>query len=49
MKLINKEAQITMIENRINLLRTRNEEANRGIIHKLMREVRKLQSEGQGE
>lgn len=49
MKLINKEAQITMIENRINLLRTRDEEANRGIIHKLMREIRKLQQEGQVE
>lgn len=42
MKLTNKEAQITMIENRINLLRTRDEEMNRGIIHKLMRQLRKL-------
>lgn len=49
MKLVNKEAQITMIENRISLLRTRDEEANRGIIHKLTREIRKLQSEGQVE
>lgn len=42
MKLTNKEAQITMIENRINLLRTRSEEANRGIIHKLMRQLYRL-------
>lgn len=49
MKLNDKNTQISLIENRINLLRTRDEEANRGIIHKLMREIRKLQSEGQVE
>ena len=42
MKLTNKEAQITMIENRISLLRTRDENANRGIIHKLMRQLYRL-------
>lgn len=42
MKLNDKNAQISLIENRINLLRTRDEEANRGIIHKLMRQLYRL-------
>lgn len=45
MKLNDKNAQVSLIENRINLLRTRGESANRGIIHKLMRQLRILKGE----
>ena len=39
---MNKELRIKLIDNRINILRTRGEQMNAGIIAKLLRERRKL-------
>jgi len=39
---MNKELRVTLIDNRINILRARGEQMNAGIIAKLLREKRKL-------
>lgn len=42
---MSKELLIMKYQYRINLLTARSEEVNRGIIHKLMRKLRKLEAE----
>lgn len=44
--MINNEAKIQMLENRVNLLKTRGEQMNKGLIAKAMRQIRKIQKNG---
>lgn len=39
------EAKIQLLKNRVNLLKTRGEQMNRGLIAKAERQIRKLQKE----
>ena len=44
MKLNNKEIEMKLLENRINLLRTRGETENHGLIAKAERKLRRLKN-----